>query len=72
MQQTGRVREKLRIDIGFGGAKVVGDWGTVSLEKSDILIGVGSGEKEREGTEETIIDDAFKDCFCKGEQRNPV
>lgn len=41
-------------------------------EKSDILIGVGSGEKEREGTEETIIDDVFKDCFCKGEQRNPV
>lgn len=49
MQQTGRVREKLRIDIGFGGAKVVGDWGTVSLEKSDILIGVGSGERRGKG-----------------------
>lgn len=35
MQQTGRVREKLRIDIGFGGAKVVGDLGTVSLQREE-------------------------------------
>lgn len=35
MQQAGRVREKLRIDIGFGGAKVVGYLGTVSLEREE-------------------------------------